>query len=153
MSFDIRPINNENGINLDFSDILKIYNANDSFIAWPGSTVPWPGEPEIGVWTHYEIALVPDSFGVNESRFLETMQQVDQILIRGEYGKGRDLEGLDNVIVAPLRIDASNVSVSSRHDHKHKIIEPETTVESIAKPEPFQRRSKTVTAGALFVGS
>ena len=152
LSFDIRLINDENCINLDFSDILKIYGANSSIITWPGPTVPWPGEPEKGVWTHYEIALVPESFGVNESKFLETMEHVDKILIRGEYSDGRDLEGLDNMILTPPQLNISNRSVSSSHGHKHGRIESETAIESAAGLGPFHRRIRSVTSGVSNEG-
>jgi|GEM_PF-2326938 len=147
LSFDIRLINYDDGINLNFSDILKIYGPNGSFVAWPGSIAPWPGEPELGAWTHYEIPLVPDSFGVNESVFLEAMENVDRILIRGEYSDGKDLEGLDNVMVAPPQREISNGSSSASHDHKCGINESETSIEPAVAPEPFYRRSTNVTSG------
>ena len=114
LSFDIRLIDDDDGVNLNFDDVLKIYGLNGSFVAWPGSTVPWPGEPVRGEWTHYEIALVPSSFGVNESEFCEMMEHVDNISIRGEYSDGRDLEGLDNVIVATPQIYISDQTLA--HD-------------------------------------
>lgn len=130
LSFDIRLIDDGDGVNLNFDDILKIYGLNCSVLAWPGSTVPWPGEPARGVWTHYVIALVPSSFGVNESEFLKVLEHVDKISIRGEYSDGRDLEGLDNVVVAP----------------------PETPLEPAVEPEPFRWRNTTVTSGVCNQG-
>jgi len=142
LSFDIRLIDEDDGINLNFDDILKIYSLNGTSTAWPGSTVPWPKEPARGVWTHYEIALVPSSFGVNKSEFLEIMGHVENISIRGEYSDGRDLEGLDNVIVAPPRIHTGH------HDDNGDIVEPEMPPETPLVPvEPFYRRSTTVASG------
>ncbi|MDF0593743.1 hypothetical protein P0O24_09115 [Methanotrichaceae archaeon M04Ac] len=139
--FDIRLIDDDNSINLDFSDILKIYSLNDTFVAWPGSTAPWPSEPKIGEWTRYEIPLEADSFGINESEFLETMENVDRILIRGEYSDGRDLEGLDNVIVAPPQ-----KGIADRPGETSDI-QPDPPIELAVKPEPFYRRSTNVTSG------
>lgn len=160
LSFDIRLIDDDDAVNLNFEDILKIHGLNGSFIAWPGSTVPWPGEPVSGMWTRYEIVLVPSSFGVNESEFCEIMEHVDVISIRGEYSDGLDLEGLDNVIVAPPRTHIPDRPVIVHHDDGDVIIEletphetpPETPIETAAEPEPFYRRSTTVTSGICNKG-
>ncbi len=155
LSFDIRLIDDDDGFNLNFDDILMIYALNGTFVAWPGSRVPWPGEPERGVWTHYEIALTPDSFGVNESDFLEVMEQVDNISIRGEYSDGRDLEGLDNVMVTPPRNDTADRPTIVHHEGDDLTVEleipPGTSLESV-EPEPFYRRETTVTSGICNKG-
>jgi len=156
LSFDIRLIDEDDCANLNFDNILNIYDLNGSSVAWPGSTVPWPKEPVRGIWTHYEIALVPSSFGVNESEFLAIMARVENISIRGEYSDGRDLEGLDNVIVAPPRTHTTKGKIIRHHDNNNDIVEPEmppeTPLKPVIEPEPFYRRSTTVTSGTCNQG-
>jgi hypothetical protein len=156
LSFDIRLIDDDGGVNLNYDDILMIYGLNCSVLAWPGLIAPWPGEPARGVWTHYEIALVPGSFGVNESKFLEIMERVDKISIRGEYSDGHDLEGLDNVVVAPPRTYVPDRPIIVHHDGGDVIIKletpPETSLEPAVEPEPFRWRNNTVKSGFNYSG-
>ena len=152
LSFDIRLIDDGDGVNLNFDDILKICSHNGTFIAWPGSVAPWPGEPARGVWTHYEIALVPSSFGVNESEFLAIMENVENISIRGEYSDGHDLEGLDNVIVAPPQTRSTDRPPSGGHEDDVYVIEPGSHLEPPVEVEPFYWRNNTVKSGLNYSG-
>jgi hypothetical protein len=156
LSFDIRLIDDGDGVNLNFDDILKIYGRNGTSVAWPGLIAPWPGEPARGVWTHYEIALVPSSFGVNESDFLEVMEDVENISIRGEYSDGRDQEGLDNVIVVPPQARIPEWPIIVHHDGGDVIIKletpPETPLEPEIEPEPFYWRNNTTKSGYNYSG-
>jgi hypothetical protein len=85
--------------------------------------------PGIDQWTHFKIDLTQENLTVHGSlTFDEIMQNVEGILIRGEFSSNSlpDAEGLDNVRVsAPDSDDIDNDGVSDGQDNCPDIYNPQ----------------------------
>ena len=80
---------------------MVIVGANSDTMSWNGPTPPW-------TWTHYEISLEKDSFGVDQATFDGIMANVAEVRILAEFTISSETVGLDNV-----RLTATPVTVYS----------------------------------------
>ena len=95
LSFDLKIIDSGNG---------NYFNTHEIIIKSDNGNLYWDGNHPTGSWTHYELLLEPSTFGVVEADFLNVMNEVEELWIRGEYTYGHDIEGLDNVSINAVPI-------------------------------------------------
>lgn len=88
----------------DRGDIVVIVGANGQEMRWNGPAPLW-------TWTHYEIGLVPEAFGVERAIFDGIMADVVEMRILAEYTSASETVGLDRVLVtdAPIHVHSESL--------------------------------------------
>ncbi len=89
---------------LDRGNMVIIVGANSEVMKWNGPTPLW-------TWTHFEISLDPESFGVDQATFDAIMTDVTELRILAEFTTASETVGLDNVLLtaAPIHVHSENL--------------------------------------------
>ncbi|MCB1125772.1 MAG: hypothetical protein KDM81_04705, partial [Verrucomicrobiae bacterium] len=76
-----------------------------------GGTMTWNGPTPLWTWTHYEISLDPESFGVDQATFDGILADVAELRILAEFTTANETVGLDNVRVTatPIQVHSENL--------------------------------------------
>ncbi|MCP5525345.1 MAG: hypothetical protein H7A47_00885 [Verrucomicrobiales bacterium] len=85
----------------DRGDMVVIVGTNAETMTWNGPTPLW-------TWTHFEISLDPQSFGVDQATFDGIMAEVAELRILAEFTTAGETVALDNV-----RVTATPIQVHS----------------------------------------
>lgn len=106
LKFDI-SIPSRHYPDLDRAGMVVIVGANGQQMTWTGSTPLW-------TWTHYEVSLMPSSFGVDAATFDGIMSSVAELRILAEFTTANEMVGLDNVLVTAAPANAHQTDLVSR---------------------------------------
>ena len=87
--------------------MVVIVGNNGQQITWTASTPLW-------TWTHYEVDLSPEAFGVNQVTFDGIMANVAELRILAEFSTSTETVGLDNVLVTATPPEAHQTDLVSR---------------------------------------
>ncbi|MCF7676295.1 MAG: hypothetical protein K9N23_02400 [Akkermansiaceae bacterium] len=102
LKFDL-AITSRHYADTDRAAMVVIAGADSATMTWHGPTPLW-------TWTHYEVSLDPQSFGVDQATFDGIMADVAEVRILAEFSTASETVGLDNV-----RLTATPVTVHSQN--------------------------------------
>jgi hypothetical protein len=94
----------------DRGDIVVIVGANSDTMSWNGPTPLW-------TWTHYEISLEKDSFGVDQATFDGIMANVAEVRILAEFTTDVETVGIDNVRLTATPVTVYSEDLVERFDY------------------------------------
>lgn len=88
----------------DSAGMVVITGANSQTMTWTGPTPLW-------TWTHFDVSLTAESFGVDASTFGSIMANVVNVRILGEFTTATESVGLDNVVLTttPVTIHGADL--------------------------------------------
>jgi hypothetical protein len=87
--------------------MVVIVGTNGQQMTWTASTPLW-------TWTHYEVDLSSDAFGVSQTVFDGIMTNVSELRILAEFSTSTETVGLDNVLVTATPPAAHGTNLVSR---------------------------------------
>lgn len=91
-------------LKFDFSMPSRHYPDQDragmvTIVGGNGQEMTWTGSAPLWTWTHYEVSLTPEAFGVDPATFNNILAQVVELRILAEFTASTETVGLDNVLL------------------------------------------------------